>query len=239
MSTVMDLKGTSQSSFNLGLGSTLVKFKNNAGALEIKNKADNAYLDFRAKDIIGAVITGTDVKVNNNSITLNADAASTGADWKMLIARPASGMTADLTYILPATVTNGYFLTTDGSGNLSWAAVSSPSVSEKVTVDSTSFTFSSFAGSPVSMFTLPANAVVHRVEVIVDVAFDAGVVDVGISGTVNKYLDNTKADLTDASRFVSEPNSIPVVGTEAIIGTLTGSPTVGSGRLLVHYSIPA
>ena len=36
---------------------------------------------------------------------------------------PAS-VASDLTYTLPGTVTNGQFLTTDGSGNLSFAEVS-------------------------------------------------------------------------------------------------------------------
>jgi hypothetical protein len=49
----------------------------------------------------------------------------------------------------------------------------------------------------------------------------------------------TDSDLTEASRFVSSPNNIPVGGVEAIEADLLGAPTVGAGRILVFYSIPA
>lgn len=228
MSVYMDLKGTSESSFNIGLSSAAIKLKNNSSVLDIKNKADAAYLSIRC---LQALIT-------SNQLVLNDDAALAGDDWKMTIARPSTGMTGSVTYTLPAAPTNGYFLTTDGSGNLSWAAVSSPSVTEKVSVDSTPFVFGDF-GADLTMFNLPANAVVHDVQVIVDTAFDAGTIQIGITGNVNKYMTSGQNDLSEASRFVSSPNNIPVGVVEAIKGTFTGTPTVGAGRVLVFYSIPA
>lgn len=228
MSTYMDIKGTSESSFNLGLASNAVKLKNNSGVLDIRNKADSAYLNVKA---LGFLST-------SDQLTLNEDATLSGASWKMNFARPTSGMTANITYTFPASVTNGYFLTTDGSGNLSWAAVSSPSVSEKVTCDSTSFAFGDF-GADLTMFNLPANAVVHDVQVIVDTAFDVGTIEIGITGTTDKYMTDTQNDLLEATRYESSPNNIPVGSVEAIKGTFSGSPTVGAGRVLVFYSIPA
>ena len=112
------------------------------------------------------------------------------------------------------------------------------SVTEKVTVDSTPLVFGDFVGD-LAMFNLPANAVVHDVQLIVDTAFDAGTVEVGITGTVNKYMTSAQNDPTEVSRFQSSPNNIPVVTTEAIKATLTGTPTVGAGRILVFYSVPA
>jgi len=50
------------------------------------------------------------------------EASSNGTNSIKLVA--PSAITSDITYTLPGTVTNGQFLTTDGSGNLSFAAVS-------------------------------------------------------------------------------------------------------------------
>lgn len=227
MSAYMDLKGTSESSFNIGLSSSAVKLKNSSGVLDLRNKADSAFINIKVSELLSV----------SNQLTLNEDATLSGASWKMILARPASGMTASVTYTFPATPVNGYFLTTDGSGNLSWAAISSPTTTDKVTVDSTSFIFSDF-GSALSMFTLPANAVVHDVQVIVDTAFDVGTVSVGISSSVAKYMSTSQNDLSSADRYQSSPNELPVGSTESIIGTFTGSPTVGAGRVLVFYSIP-
>lgn len=229
MSAYLDLKGTTEASFNIGLGSSAVKLKNNSGVLDIRNKADSAFLDIKCKEL----------KSSADVITLNDDAAGAGADWKMIFARPASGMTAAVTYTFPAVPTAGYILQTDGSGNLSWvAAPAAPSVTEKVTCDSTPFVFGDI-GADIAMFVLPANAVVHDVQVIVDVALDAGTLSVGITGTVDKYMTTAQNDLAEASRFQSSPNHIPSGSTETIKATTTGAPTVGSGRILVFYSIPA
>lgn len=230
MSVYMDIKGTSEAYFKIGLSQGARLTPANLGAdLDISNTADSAYINIRC---LNAYLAG-------NNIVLNEQATEAGADWKMTIARPSSGMTANVVYTMPAAPTNGYFLTTDGSGNLSWAAVSSPSVPEKVTVDSTPFVFGDF-GADLTMFTLPANAVVHDVQVIVDTAFDAAAtIEVGITGNTSKYMTTGQNDLTEAARFQSSPNNIPVGTTEAIKGTFTGTPTVGAGRVLVFYSIPA
>lgn len=237
MAAYMDLKGTSELSFFVGLGSSSVQLKrsNDGGDsyLEILNKAGNAYLDLKAGDLYGGV-----AYLRGDSITLNSEGTGAPNDFLMSFARPSAGMTGDVTYTFPIAPIDGYFLTTDASGNLSWAEISSPSVTEKVTVDSTSFTFSSF-GSTLSMFNLPANAVIHDVQVIVDSAFDSGTFEVGILGETDRYMAQSQNDLTEDDRYVSSPNYLPSVSTEAIIGTFSGSPTQGSGRVLVFYSIPA
>jgi hypothetical protein len=220
----MDLKGTSEASFNIGLSSSAVKLKNSSGVLHLRNKADSSFINIKVSEVIST----------SNQLTLNEDASLSGASWKMIFARPVTGMSASVTYTFPAAPTNGHFLTTDGSGNLSWAPISSKSV----TVNSTSFTFSSF-GSALTMFNLPANSVVHDVQVIVDTAFDVGTIKVGISATTDKYMTVGQNDLTGADRYVSSPNHLPVGTAEALIGTFSGNPTVGAGRVLVFYSIPA
>jgi len=225
MASFQDIKGTSQQTFQIQKGGA--KFRNNSGVLESRNSANSAYADFVALILRSA----------GDSIVINEDAAGSGADWKMTFARPASGMTAALTYTFPATVTNGYVLSTDGSGNLTWVAPSSTSGAGQV--DSTPLVFGD--SSPVAMFTLPANAAVMRVNVVVDTAFDGSpTLEIGIGGDTDKYMATTENDLTSGNgdRWTTNPNSIPSGSTEALIATyVDGSATVGAARILVEYSV--
>ena len=108
MSAYMDLKGTSEASFNIGLSASAVKLKNSSGVLHLRNKADSAFINIKISELLSTA----------NQLTLNEDATLSGASWKMIFARPVTGMSASVTYTFPAAPTNGYFLTTDGSGNI-------------------------------------------------------------------------------------------------------------------------
>lgn len=111
MAVFFDLKGTTQQLFQIGKGGP--KFKNASGILEARNAGDSAYVD----------LTAAILKAASDSIELNSDAAGSGADWKMTLARPASGMTQNLTLTLPANYgSSGQFLSTDGAGALTWAS---------------------------------------------------------------------------------------------------------------------
>jgi hypothetical protein len=230
MAVFMDLKGTSQTSFQLGKGGP--KIRDNSGVIEARNAANSAYVDFVAEIL----------RANGNSIVINNDSTGSGADWKITLARPTSGMTADVTLTLPPDDgTAGQFLQTDGAGNLIWATASSPSVTEKITVDTTTLNFGD--SSPVAMFTLPANAVVHKVEVIIDTSFDtAATVQVGKVGNLAKYMDTADQDLQGAAQdsYSAQKNNPAFGSSEALIATyVSASATVGSARILTHYSIPA
>jgi len=84
--------------------------------------------------------------LSGESVQLNADAAGSGADWKLTIARPTSGMTAAWTLTLPVGAgSNGQFMKTDGVGNTSWASAG--------TVTSVALSLPSFitvGGSPIT-----------------------------------------------------------------------------------------
>jgi len=111
MAVFMDLKGTTQSTFQLGKGGP--KLKSVSGVFQARNAADSAYVD-----IIAAAINAA-----GDSITINSDAAEAGADWKLTIARPVAGMTQNLTFTLPGSYgSSGQFLQSDGAGNTSWAS---------------------------------------------------------------------------------------------------------------------
>lgn len=229
MSMWTDLVGTVSGYLRLGL--TGVRLKNSSGNLVIRNAADGA----------DAELTAAKVSVSGDAIDLNSDAASTGNDWKYTLQRPSSGMSAALTLTLPATTgTSSQVLSTDGAGALSW--ISAASTSQCETVDTTTVNYNS--SSPLSAFTLPANAVVDSVQIVVDTPFvgTSPTLTVGTAGTPAKYAGTTDSDLTAVtkSRFVVHPNEVAVGTTEAIQIAIGGTAlSAGVARVLVTYSVPA
>jgi hypothetical protein len=214
MSAWSKLTGTQVGKFILGL--TGVTLKNNAGNLEVRNNADTAFASVKASE----AILFNDTAGFGNTIRTQATQA------------------ANVTYDLPLTDGSpGQVLATDGAGLLDWISASSTASSWKV--DTTTIAFGS--GSTVSMFTLPANAVIENVIVIVDTAFDGTAnLSVGISGNASKYFGSSDASLQVADRY-EMPNQLDAVGsTEALeVAYSAGGATVGTARVLVSYAIPS
>ena len=228
MGLFADLLGTVKTTFQIGIGG--VKLKNNAVTLEV----------MAVNGTTPAPITASLVNITGESFVLNSDAAEATADWKITFQRPAAGMTASVTYTFPVdNGSPGQVLQTDGDGVLSWASASSTDACVKV--DSTSLAFG--ASSPVAMFTLPANAVVHKVQVVIDTAFDgtAPTMSVGVAGTTSKYMGTGDVNLKGTAEDVYEvtPGKIAVGTTEALILTYAADgSSAGAARVLVFYSIP-
>lgn len=221
-----DLSGTIGAFFRIGL--TGPRLKNNANVLEVKNATDSAFASLKALL----------VQATGNSVELNANAAGTGADRKYTLSRPTTGQTADINFTFPSTLgTSGFALVTDGAGNHSYAAVGGNPANE--ITDTTSIAFGST--SPVTMFTLPANAVIYSVRVYVDTAFTgAPSLSVGISGNTSKYLSSTQVDLGAVNCYEVYPTLAPVGSAESLIATYSaGGATAGAGRIEVDYSVPA
>lgn len=215
MSVWSKLIGTQTGKFILGL--TGVSLKNNAGALDVKNNADSAYAPVKAEN----------VTVFNNTAGFG-NTIQTGAT-----------QAADYVYTLPLDDGSAsQVLSTDGAGVLSW--VSAGSTAALWSCDTTSIAFGSAA--TVTMFTLPANAVIDRVSVIVDTIFDGTpTLSVGVNGgSASKYVGSGDNLLTVADRY-DVPNQQDAVGsTEDLeIYYAAGGATVGSGRVLVTYCVPA
>lgn len=128
-------------------------------------------------------------------------------------------------------------LVTDGSGVLSFSTLAGGD--DKAVRDTTSLVFGS--SSPVAMFTLPANAVIDWVKVIVDTAFNGSpTMSVGITGSLSKYIASTQVDLTLANSYLLHPDIPASVSSENLIITYAASgATVGAARVLVSYSIPS
>jgi hypothetical protein len=224
-----DLVGTVSGYVRLGL--TGVRLKNDAGNLVLRDPADST----------DANLTAARVNISGDALELNSDAIGGGDDWKLTLNRPASGMTGDVALTLPVGAgTAGYALLTDGTGTLSWGAAGN--TAPCATMDTTTVAYD--AVSPVTGFTLPANAIVDEVEVVIDTTFNgaAPVLSVGIAGTTSKYMGTTGNSLgaVPGTRFVAHPNHAPVGTEEAIIITLNAdSSSAGSARVLVTYSVPA
>lgn len=227
----IDVLGSVYSKVQLGIDAAAINLKSVSGKFRARNKADSADVP-----VIGSIVGSS-----GDQIQINEDAAGTGADWLMTINRPATGMTAAVNLTLPATTGSpNQVLTTDGAGGtLSWSTVAAGT--DKVVTDTTSLAFGT--ASPLTMFTLPANAVVQAVTVVIDTAFNGTpTLSVGIAGTLSKYLGSTQVDLTAgaAVTFEVEPGLTSVTTTEAIIATYAaGGATVGAGRVLVNYCIPS
>lgn len=215
MANWMKLIGTQTGKFILGL--TGVTLKNNAGNLDVRNNADTAF-------------TG----VTAQSATLFNNTAGFGNKIQT-----SDTQAANFTYTLP--LDDGsptQVLSTDGSGVLSWVS-SGGSTTQFQAVDSTSFAFGST--SPISMFTLPANAVIDSVIVIVDTAFNGSpTLSVGVNGgSASKYVSSSDVLLTVADRYDVPNQSIPVGVPENLqITYVAGGASVGAGRVLVTYAIP-
>ena len=225
MSKFSDLIGTSLSYFRIGL--TGPRIKSNAGTVEIKNAIDSAFVGVKA--LI--------VQATGNAIELNANAAATGTDYKYSIARPGTGMAAAVTLTLPPNLgTAGQVVQTDGAGNLSY--VSAGSTASCQTTDTTSIAFGST--SPITMFTLPINAVVNNVRVIVDTVFNgAPSLSIGITGTASKYMAATQMDLATVGVYEAYPGLVAIGTTDAIIATYSaGAASAGAGRIEIDYSVP-
>jgi hypothetical protein len=220
-----DLKGTTENIFRIGTHA----WKGITGGFAARNAADNADEKVQASQFEA---TG------NTGLIINSDAANTGADWSITINRPASGMAAGYTLTLPTTDGSpSEYLQTDGSGNLTWAGVGGSS--DKMTVDTTSLAFGT--SSPLTLFTTPANAVVHKVQVIIDTPFDGtATVTVGITGTTSKYMGASQNVLQGTAKDIYETNPGESAASEALIATYSaGGATVGAARILVYYSVPS
>ena len=225
-----DLLGTVNSYFRIGGPTSGVRLKNTSGVLEVKDSGDAAYAEATASKLNA---TG------NVGLVINSDSAGTGADWKISVQRPSSGMTADWTLTLPVDDgTPNQVLATDGAGVGSWVSAASTASSAKV--DTTSLAFGT--GSPLTLFSTGAADIINTVRITIDTAFDGTPsVSIGISGTTSKYMASTQVDLTAAAGTVFEVSPGKTAqGAEALIATYSaGSATVGAARIEIEYDSPS
>jgi hypothetical protein len=216
MAVFMDIKGTSQQTFQIQKGGA--RIKNASGVIQIRNAADGAYADLVAQIL----------KAAGNSLELNTAAAGAGADWKMTIARPASGMTAAVTYTLPAAPVNGYVLATDASGNLSW--VSPGSTAGKADLNRATQGFADTSKTIVAGVS-GQQIFLHTLVGRITAAFDIDpLLTVGDTTNPSSVIAATQYDLSEMS--VGDVISVPFGGSltvaEALTAAFGAAPTTGS-----------
>lgn len=224
----LDILGTTSVKLQLGIAGLFLK--SSASKIRARNAADSADVP-----LVGSVIAAS-----GDALEINEDAIGAGADWKVTLARPAVGMTANLTLTLPTSAGSpAQVLQTDGSGNTSWVTLAAGT--EKLVTDTTTLAFGS--ASPLALFTLPANAIIQYMQVIIDTAFNgAPSLSVGITGTTSKYLASTSVDLTAVAGTIFEvaPGVAAPGGAESLIATYAaGGASAGAARIIVDYSIPS
>jgi hypothetical protein len=232
MGVFRDLVGIVGNTLQIGIGG--FKLKNSAGTAQVRNAADSAYAT------IAAALHAT----YGDDFELNSGATSAGADWKMTFRRPSTGMTHALTIVYPSgDPSPGQALTVASFASniitLQWTTIAAGT--DKLVIDTTSLAFGTT--SPLTLFTLPANAVIRSVKVIIDTAFNgAPTLSIGISGTTSKYMGSTQVDLTAAATTVFEvdPGLASVGTTEALIATYSaGAASAGAARIEIAYAIPS
>lgn len=224
----LDLLGTFSATFKLGLNGLLLKSV--GGKIRARNTTDTA----------DAPLVGSTIAASGDSLTLNEDAAGSGADYTLTLSRPAAGMTQNLTFTLPADYgTAGYAVVTDGAGGLTFA--SSAAATNLEATDTTDLEFDSTG--TVTMFQLPANAVARKVAVVIDTAFNGTPsLSIGVVGELSRYLGSTQVDLTAAAGTVFEvdPAAAAELTAQDLIATYSaGGATQGAARMLVSYVIPS
>ena len=224
MAIFMDVKGTSQQSFQIQKGGA--RIKNSAGVMQIRNAGDTDFADMVAKIL----------KASGNSIEINSQAAGAGADWKMALLRPVAGMTAHVNYTLPAAPQAGKVLSTDVNGNLSWVDQTSVSgqagfaESEQLTAEASKTLIP--AGSAGQKI-LPHSVVGHITE-----AFDIDpLLTLGDETVADSIIASGDFDLS--TMVVGDVISVPFGGKltadDAMVAAFGAAPTTGKIQWSVVY----
>jgi len=225
MAIFINVKGTTQATFQIQKGGA--NLINSSGAIHVKNAANDAFADLNALALIsGDASQAGSVKVFGDANYMSmVYAASQSADTTYTWVKPDAGK----------------YLKTDGSGNLSWDTPPS-APTDIVHVASKAFVFGT--SSPFNHKEIPIGAIVTRVQVIIDTAFDdaAATLKVGKAGATDKYMATTENDLAGLAGSIYEAqygNAAVSGSAEQIICTLSpGSAEAGAGRVLVYYVIP-
>jgi hypothetical protein len=156
-----------------------------------------------------------------------------------IVMKAPNSITSDLTYTLPVSPTNGYYLQTDGSGNLSWASVvSSITIADNQGTPNTD-TFNTgetltFAGTANQIVTTVSNN-----QVAFALATDVSITgDVTVGGNDIKMSGGTTALTFSGSGDVAVAGDLTVTGNDiksssATALTLSGADVEVKGDLQV------
>jgi hypothetical protein len=231
MAWYSDLAGTTNTTLLIGTANI---WKAITGGFALRNLADSA----------DAKIQASTLEASNDSILINYDATSSANDWTLSLARNPAQTAALTLQAPPAKGTDGFFLRQKagtGAGILELELAAASGSANQMTVDTTSLAFGT--ASPLTLFSTPSGAVIHKVEVIVDTNFTGGTptVTIGISGTTSKYMSSAQNILTGGSgnAWESNPKLASTAGESLIATYSAGGASAGAARILVYYSVPS
>ncbi len=228
-----DIVGSIQGFFQLGIGGNRVK-NTNVG-VAIRNAGDTA----------DAQLTTAQLNNSGNGIVLNSAATQTGANWLYNLLRPTAGMTSNLTITLPANAptVGSSLVAIDTAGTLAFQNLVLDRPEDKV------YALNYNSSSPVTLFALPAGAIVKNVTIFVDTPFSGfttgspPTVQIGTSGNPGLFITTSQNDLTDAAvakSYITNPNVVANVANQNLIATyVANGATAGAARILIEFSTPS
>ena len=139
----------------------------------------------------------------------------------------------------PSALTGGTISFAAGQGSYwngsSWATISPNVQGADFTISLTCTTT-----GITSTATVPANAIVDEIEVVVGTGYAAGgTLEIGISGTLALFLATTSIPITSAGSYVwKDINTSVGASPAALIATIGGSPASGALVAYVRYRTP-
>jgi hypothetical protein len=208
---ISDLAGTLNSYFKVGT----VRLKDNSNVLEVKNAGDTAFATAKAHTLH---VLGSNA---SNSVALTAPADLAGAVAFTLMG--ADG-------------TNGQVVKTNGSGVLSFVDASSNGMLAQVEAFD-----QADHGTPVSIFTPPANSTILKIVVDVTTAYStgSGSIAIGTEADPDAYMDELEVDLTTVAKYEVEPCAAAGGSPAAVLATVTADTATFGGNVYVYYGSPA
>ncbi len=199
----------------LRLGYTGVRLKaGGTTALQVKNEDDSAWADIEAA---------------------NHALYDDGSGFKITLQPPT--LAGDVALTLPdGDGSPGEYLTTDGTGVLSWSPSSGVANAEQL--DET--TFDETSGT-LAMFTPPADSKLLRGKIIVLTTSGAGspTISIGISGNITKYAATSRSNLKEVSSYEFDIDYQEDGTPDAIIATIVASSQTFTGIIQMFYADPS
>ena len=214
-----DLLGTTQGNLQVSIGG--VKLQNNSGNLNVVNTS-GVSSNLTANVISSSSSTSPGIVLNSTGTYPTSIAANVSASATWTLTLPTSAGSAS------------QYLQTDGAGNTYW--VTGPSASAQVHTAVHTVSYADI--SPSTSLTLPANATVIDVYVIVDTVFNGSSpsLSVGIIGNTSKYYPTTAVDLTTATSYMYHANLTPDASPESVfISFVFSGASQGSCRVFIDY----
>lgn len=202
------------------LSTAIAAWQNGSASIDVLNGTIRGNLEAR-----GALNLWADL------LTLNQDAAGSGADWRYGLQRPATGMTAHQTVTLPPNQGQAeQAIVGDGAGAWQFASV----------IRNRTVTLNFNSASTVAWFTLLAGDYLRLIEVLIVTAFNGTtpLLSIGISGNTGKYGGSSTNDLkATAGSLFRLPNRQNAPGSDEplILSYTADSSSVGQAIVIAHY----